>query len=75
MERIKRTYEYAAPNITLVAWMGILGFPLYYVIWKYVFPQPYESELLRTIGAIMLIGFILLRAFSEKTKRILHTIT
>ncbi|MGX9522416.1 hybrid sensor histidine kinase/response regulator [Vibrio mediterranei] len=71
MERIKRTYEYAAPNITLVAWMGILGFPLYYVIWKYVFPQPYESELLRTIGAIMLIGFILLRAFSEKTKRIL----
>ena len=32
--------------------MGVVGFPLYYIIWAYVFPQPYESLWLRLAGAL-----------------------
>lgn len=27
--------------------IGVIGHPLYFVIWSYVFPQPYESVWLR----------------------------
>lgn len=43
MDVIKRVYRYAEPNLSLVGWMGMLGFPAYYFIWEYWFPQDYEN--------------------------------
>ena len=37
-------------KVRIVSLIGIIGFPLYYIFWKYLFPQPYESEVLRFIG-------------------------
>lgn len=48
-----KIYQYAEPNLTLVGWMGLFGFPAYYYVWTYLFPQPYESLLLRTICSLM----------------------
>ncbi len=31
---------------------GLFGHPLYYILWKYIDPQPYENLTLRIIGAI-----------------------
>ena len=31
----------------------MIGFPLFYIIWSYVLPQPFESIFLRTIGFIL----------------------
>lgn len=56
MEVVKKIYQYAEPNLTLVGWMGFIGFPLYYYIWQYVFPQPYESLLLRGFCACLFGG-------------------
>ena len=47
-ESIRKVYQYAEPNLTLVGWMGLLGFPTYYYVWSYLFPQPYETLLLRS---------------------------
>ncbi|MBL4295765.1 response regulator [Vibrio fluvialis] len=56
MEVVKKIYQYAEPNLTLVGWMGFIGFPLYYYIWQYVFPQPYESLLLRSFCSCLFGG-------------------
>lgn len=37
-------------KIRLISLVGIVGFPLYYVFWDILYPQPYESEVLRSIG-------------------------
>ena len=47
LESVRKVYQYAEPNLTLVGWMGLLGFPTYYYVWSYLFPQPYESLTLR----------------------------
>ncbi|WP_070966210.1 ATP-binding response regulator [Vibrio sonorensis] len=52
-EAVRKIYEYAEPNLTLVGWMGFIGFPVYYYTWVYLFPQPYESLTLRILGSIM----------------------
>lgn len=47
MDKIKKVYEYAEPNLTLIGWIGTIGFPAYYFIWHEIFPQPYENLWLR----------------------------
>ncbi len=44
-------------KIRFVSMIGVIGFPVYYVIWKYAFPQPYESITLRAVGVVL--SFIL----------------
>ncbi len=61
---ISKTYQYAEPNLTVVGWMGFLGFPLYYLIWTYVFPQVYDSLFLRTLGSLLFFSL----AFRNKLK-------
>ena len=50
---ISKAYQYAEPNLTVVGWMGFIGFPLYYLIWTYLFPQFYDSIFLRGMGAML----------------------
>ncbi|MCG9595797.1 hybrid sensor histidine kinase/response regulator [Vibrio sp. Isolate25] len=49
LESVRKVYQYAEPNLTLVGWMGLLGFPTYYYVWSYLFPQPYENLALRLL--------------------------
>ncbi len=51
---VKKIYQYAEPNLSLVGWMGFIGFPLYYFIWTYIYPQAYENEWLRGICTLLL---------------------
>ncbi len=62
MDVIKRVYRYAEPNLSLVGWMGMLGFPAYYFIWEYWFPQDYENLGLRLAASAL---FAVL-AFTQK---------
>ena len=40
-------------QVRALAVIGALGMPLYYVLWQYVFPQQYESPLLRAVAALL----------------------
>ena len=62
---IRKVYQYAEPNLTLVGWMGLLGFPTYYYVWSYLFPQPYESLRLR-IACSALFAVLALRSYVPK---------
>ncbi|KJY84009.1 chemotaxis protein CheY [Vibrio galatheae] len=59
MNVAKKIYQYADPNLELVGWMGALGFPAYYYIWTYLYPQPYENAPLRFFCALMLLALAL----------------
>ncbi|MES2662761.1 MAG: response regulator [Pseudomonadota bacterium] len=49
----------AEPNFTFVGLLGFIGFPLYFFIWKYIFPQPYENLTLRCFCAFLFLPWVL----------------
>lgn len=44
-------HAHAQRKILAAAFIGVFGFPIFYLTWTYVLPQPYESIPLRAIGA------------------------
>jgi two-component system CAI-1 autoinducer sensor kinase/phosphatase CqsS len=48
-----------------LAWLAIIGFPLYYWIWAYWFPQPYENFYLRLAGVALALPLLLARRFGK----------
>lgn len=58
MNAIRKVYQYAEPNLTLVGWMGFVGFPIYYIVWEFLFPQPYENLMLRLFCSVLFFGII-----------------
>lgn len=68
MDAIKKIYQYAEPNLTLVGWMGLIGFPVYYYVWAYLFPQPYESLELRGFCSFLFAGI----AFRHFLPKVFH---
>ncbi|MGX9416219.1 ATP-binding response regulator [Vibrio sp. WJH972] len=66
MENIKKVYQYAEPNLTLVGWMGFIGFPVYYIIWAFIFPQPYENIGFRLLCSGLFFGLIYRNHFPMK---------
>lgn len=51
-----RSFEQTKPNIAAIGWVGFIGFPLYYLIWHDLVPQPYENLQLRLIGSFICLG-------------------
>lgn len=43
-------HAHAERKIRAAALIGVICFPVFYFVWAYVLPQPYESVLLRAIG-------------------------
>ncbi|MEC6823423.1 hybrid sensor histidine kinase/response regulator [Photobacterium piscicola] len=56
-QRITSAYRYIEPNLFFIGLFGCLGFPAYYLIWAYVFPQPYENLPLRLVCAALFLPF------------------
>lgn len=50
---LDRSYKNIEPIIFAVAAFGVCGMPLYYVVWQFLFPQPFESLELRLIGSAL----------------------
>jgi two-component system, CAI-1 autoinducer sensor kinase/phosphatase CqsS len=51
--RYERKFDHATWRFIVLAWIGCLGMPAYYLIWSYWFPQHYESLPLRLLGAAL----------------------
>ena len=49
--------------------VAAVGFPLYYVVWHDLFPQPYESLLLRLLGSAIFVPIVLAKLWPEPLKR------
>lgn len=53
LQRYERQFDHQTWRFVVLAWIGCLGMPAYYLIWTYWFPQHYESLPLRLIGAAL----------------------
>lgn len=62
---LRRGFEYAEHQIVALGTFGFFGFPLFYIIWRYIFPQPYESLSLRLIGSALCLP-LMLKAYWPK---------
>jgi two-component system CAI-1 autoinducer sensor kinase/phosphatase CqsS len=51
--RQDRQYSPASTRFMMLAWVGCIGLPLYYVVWTWWFPQEFESLWLRLAGAAL----------------------
>lgn len=54
-----QSVEHSRPNIVSVGLVCLVGFPLYYIVWVYIFPQPYENLPMRLIGAAFAVPMLL----------------
>lgn len=73
VEKIKKEYinifRYAQNNLLLVGILGFVGFPTYYLIWKYIYPQHYETISLRLICSLLFLPWVLYNKLPEKLIR------
>lgn len=53
-------------RIQMVGALGVIGHPLYFVIWSYVFPQAYENLWLRLICTALFVPLLFASALSHK---------
>ncbi|MCW7977455.1 ATP-binding response regulator [Vibrio parahaemolyticus] len=72
MDSIRKVYEYAEPNLTLVGWMGFIGFPLYYFVWDFMFPQSYENLPLCLFCSALFFGIIFRNRLSSSWRKYVH---
>lgn len=71
-EYARRYVEYhahAERKIRAAAVIGVITFPLFYVVWTYLWPQPYDSVLLRGIGTVMCLALALAQWWPEQLRR------
>jgi two-component system CAI-1 autoinducer sensor kinase/phosphatase CqsS len=58
--------DHATVRVLLLASIGTVGMPLYYVIWQHFFPQEYETLSLRMVGILLCALGLFARQFSRK---------
>ncbi|MEO6917685.1 MAG: HAMP domain-containing sensor histidine kinase [Collimonas sp.] len=63
---INRQYNQTVNRLIILAWIAVVGMPLYYVVWSYWFPQPYENLGLRILGVVLCAPIILTRRLPQK---------
>lgn len=51
-------HAHAERKIRAAAFIGVFGFPIFYFVWGYVLPQPYESIPLRAIGTLLCVALV-----------------
>jgi two-component system, CAI-1 autoinducer sensor kinase/phosphatase CqsS len=68
--KAREIIEQAQPNLGMVGLFGFIGYPFYYLVWTYIYPQPYENLLLRMFCAIISLPWALYRALPKQLKDI-----
>ncbi|WP_317201144.1 HAMP domain-containing sensor histidine kinase [Janthinobacterium sp.] len=58
--------DYAATRIMLLAALGTISLPLYYLVWRFFLQQDYESLVLRGIGVALCLVGLFARRFSKR---------
>jgi two-component system, CAI-1 autoinducer sensor kinase/phosphatase CqsS len=68
-EAVNESAPYSRYNAPMVGALGVIGFPLYYYIWQYLFPQPYESLGLRLVGTAICLPLVTSRYWPKALQR------
>ena len=71
MEPALRNLEYFERRLKAFAVIAIVAFPLYFFVWHDLMPQPYESLLLRLLGAALFVPIFFSAYWPTRWKRFL----
>ena len=63
--------QYVKRRMRPLAVVASVGFPLYYYVWKDLFPQPYENLTLRLIGSLLFIPILAFERWPAALKKLL----
>lgn len=66
---VSRGVPYSDSTLKMVGLVGAIGFPLYYYIWVYLYPQPYESFALRLLGMFLFLPYALIGFWPRGLRR------
>lgn len=58
-ESMQRSLSHSTHQLVAVGAIAFVGFPLFYLIWVYWFPQSYENLSLRLLGSLLGLGLML----------------
>ncbi|GJJ04455.1 histidine kinase [Duganella rhizosphaerae] len=53
-------------RVVALSWIGLVGMPLFYFLWRSWIPQPYESPMLRGIGFALCVPGIMARRYADR---------
>ncbi|MEE8434980.1 MAG: adenylate/guanylate cyclase domain-containing protein [bacterium] len=56
---MRRSLELAEPFMVAAGLLGLLGQPLFHLVWRFGFPQPYENLALRMVAGLSCLPLIL----------------
>ena len=59
-------HEHLAGRVAMLAAVGTVAMPLYYLLWQYFFPQAYENLTLRLTGVGICVAGLFARHFSAR---------
>ncbi|HEX4985303.1 MAG TPA: HAMP domain-containing sensor histidine kinase [Burkholderiales bacterium] len=65
----KRDTAYFSSRHLYFGLVACFGFPAYYFVWHYMFPQPYESLVLRLTGSVLFVPIIFAKLWPAALKR------
>jgi len=68
-EAFKRDTAHFSSRHFYFGLVAAVGFPLYYIVWHYLFPQPYETLLLRLVGTAIFVPIVLAKLWPGSLKR------
>ncbi|POR54846.1 two-component system CAI-1 autoinducer sensor kinase/phosphatase CqsS [Paraburkholderia eburnea] len=66
-----RNLQYVKRRMRPFALVATMGFPLYYYVWKDLFPQPYENLTLRLIGSALFLPILFSERWPESARKFL----
>ncbi len=61
----------SGPKIAALGLVGVVGFPLYYFVWRDFFPQPYENLGLRMFGCALFVPLLLVSYWPQRLRPLL----
>lgn len=71
LEPAVRNVEYFDRRRQALGIIAIVGFPLYYWVWRDLFPQPYENLSLRLLGSAMFVPLVFSHSWPSRWRRYL----
>ena len=67
-QKVLDIVEQAEPNLPIIGLFATVGYPLFYIVWKFWLPQPYESLLFRCIEAVISLPWLFYPLLTKKLK-------
>ncbi len=69
LESVRTRAYFAEPKMVIMGAMGVFGTPLYYFVWTWWYPQPFESLGLRLVFSAIALPLLFVRRWPEPVRK------